>query len=81
MHETEMFPSPAQVADVVAEVRSSPETDEPFDVNVPVMLPSDRSEADELALSFESDGATWLQVGDWNLDELRGQISAGPPDR
>mgnify|MGYP001813195361 FL=1 len=81
MHETEMFPSPAQVADVVSEVRSSRDPDEPFDVNVPVLLSADRSEAAEQARAFESAGATWLQVGAWTLYEVRGQISAGPPGR
>ncbi len=81
MHETEMFPSHAHVADVVAEMRSHRETDEPFDVNVPVMLPADRSEAVDRCDRWEGAGATWLQVGAWTLPELRELIEAGPPYR
>lgn len=79
MHETQMFPTPSQVAEVVSDLRSHRESDAPFDVNVPVMLPSDRSEAVDLTEGWERAGATWLQVGAWTLPELRDQIAAGPP--
>jgi alkanesulfonate monooxygenase SsuD/methylene tetrahydromethanopterin reductase-like flavin-dependent oxidoreductase (luciferase family) len=79
MHETDMFPTPVQVDEVVRMALSNRTVNEPFDVNVPIMLPADRSDALQLARDYESAGATWLQVGAWSLDELRGQIAAGPP--
>lgn len=79
MHETDMFPTPAQVDEMVSLALSYRTHDEPFDVNVPVMLPQDRSGTQQLVRDFEAAGATWLQVGAWSIDELRAQIDAGPP--
>jgi len=79
MHETEMFPTPAQVDEVVSVARSHRTVDGPFDVNVPVLLTADRSGIRRLVRDYEAAGATWLQVGAWSLDELRVQIAAGPP--
>ncbi|MGI9597161.1 MAG: LLM class flavin-dependent oxidoreductase [Acidimicrobiales bacterium] len=79
MHQTDMFPTPAQVDEVVSVARSLRTTDEPFDVNVPILLNADRSGAGQLVRDYEAAGATWLQVGAWTIDDLRSQIAAGPP--
>jgi len=79
MHETELFPTPDQVADALGAVQSSRSDDRPFDVNVPVLLPPSRSDAAKLVRDYEEAGATWIQVGAWTVDDLRAQIAAGPP--
>ena len=79
MHETDLFPTPALVAEVISTVRAHRSTMDAFDVNVPVLLPSDQTDAHELVRNYEGAGATWLQVGAWTIDELRTQILAGPP--
>jgi alkanesulfonate monooxygenase SsuD/methylene tetrahydromethanopterin reductase-like flavin-dependent oxidoreductase (luciferase family) len=80
MHETETFPTPAQVDEVVSVARSYRTADDgPFDVNVPALLTPDRSGTRQLVRDYESAGATWLQVSAWTLDDLRALIAAGPP--
>ncbi|MFW2381101.1 MAG: LLM class flavin-dependent oxidoreductase [Acidimicrobiales bacterium] len=79
MHETEMFPTPTQVEEVVGLAHSHRTDNGPFDVNVPLMLTPDRAGAAQQVRDFESAGATWLQVGAWTIDELRLQIATGPP--
>jgi alkanesulfonate monooxygenase SsuD/methylene tetrahydromethanopterin reductase-like flavin-dependent oxidoreductase (luciferase family) len=79
MHETDMFPTPAQVDEVVAFARSCRSDNGPFDVNVPILLPADRSGTGQLVRDYGAAGATWLQVGAWSIEELRAQIETGPP--
>jgi alkanesulfonate monooxygenase SsuD/methylene tetrahydromethanopterin reductase-like flavin-dependent oxidoreductase (luciferase family) len=79
MHESDMFPAPAQVDEVVTLARSYRTADEPFDVNVPIVLPDGRSGVAQLVRDYEAAGATWLQVGAWGVDDLRRQVAAGPP--
>lgn len=79
MHETNMVPSPDQVAEVVAIVRSHRVDDSPFDVCVPVILDGDGGRTQQLVRDLVTAGATWLQVGAWSLDGLRSVIAAGPP--
>lgn len=81
MHESDMFPTPAQVDEVVTLARSYRTADEPFDVNVPIVLPDGRSGVAQLVREYEAAGATWLQVGAWGIDDLRRQVAAGPPGR
>jgi hypothetical protein len=79
MHETDMFPTPAQVDDAVRIARSYRTVEGPFDVNVPILLTTDRSGTRQLVRDYEAAGTTWLQVGALSIDDLRAQIAAGPP--
>lgn len=78
MHETEMFPTPAQVDEVVGIAQSFRTVEQPLDVNVTIVLPDDVAGSGRLVRDYESAGATWLQVGAWSIDELRDRIAAGP---
>lgn len=79
MHETNMFPTPDEVHEMVALARSHRRDDAPFEVNVPLVLTAGRADAEQLARDYRAAGATWLQVGAWTIDELRTRIAAGPP--
>jgi probable F420-dependent oxidoreductase len=79
MHETDMFPTPAQVDEAMSLALSHRTTDGPFDVSVPIVLSGDRSAVRQLVRDYEAAGTTWLQVSAFSLDDLRAQIAAGPP--
>lgn len=79
MHETNTFPTPDEVHEMVAFVLSHRREGTPFEVNVPCLLTADRAGAGQLARDYRAAGATWLQVGAWTIEELRDQIAAGPP--
>jgi len=79
MHPTDMFPTPAQVDEMVGIARSLRAADTPFDVNVPIVLSGDRIDDRRLVHEYEAAGATWLQIGAWGIDELRARVVAGPP--
>jgi alkanesulfonate monooxygenase SsuD/methylene tetrahydromethanopterin reductase-like flavin-dependent oxidoreductase (luciferase family) len=79
MHGTNMFPTPAQVHEMVSFAISRRPAGAPFDVNVPLLLTAGRAEAAQQIRDFAAVGATWLQVGAWTIEHLRDQIVAGPP--
>lgn len=79
IHATDMFPTPAQVADAVGEVKAIRPAGSPFDVNVSLLANPDLEAARNQAAEYEDAGATWIQYGAWSADEVRAAIAAGPP--
>lgn len=79
MHETDVFPTPAKIDEVVSDVRSRRNSADPFDVNVPIVVPDDRSAARRLVRDHETAGATWLQIGATTPAELGALVATGPP--
>ena len=77
---TQLFPTPEQVAHIVAETQRYREpTAGPLDVLIPLLTTGDRDVDRARIREHEEAGVTWGQVGALNLDDLRRVIAAGPP--
>ncbi len=76
---TQLFPTPEQVADIVAETQRYREpTAGPLDVLIPLLTTGDRDVDRAHIREHEEAGVTWGQVGALSLDDLRRVIAAGP---